>query len=82
MSTLINGLHIVAKVSCKFGKQMTVALPNTGFAAHYVRPNALHFAKPGTMIDAIDFGTLIKNGKIADDPDAGKIIMAGYYNWI
>ena len=35
-----------ATVSRKASKQNATASPNTGFAAHFVRPNASHFAKP------------------------------------
>jgi len=35
-----------ATVSRKASKQNAAASPNTGFAAHFVRQNATHFAKP------------------------------------
>jgi len=36
----------MATVSRETSKQNAAASPNTGFAAHSVRQNALHFAKP------------------------------------
>ena len=40
----------MATVSREASKQNATASPNTGFAAHYVRQNALHFAKPETDV--------------------------------
>jgi len=39
-----------ATVSRKASKQNAAASPNTGFAAHFVRQNATHFAKPEAVI--------------------------------
>jgi len=40
----------MATMSREASKQNATASPNTGFAAHSVRQNALHFAKPETVI--------------------------------
>jgi len=39
-----------ATVSRKALKQNAAASPNTGFAAHFVHPNASHFAQPENVI--------------------------------
>jgi len=40
----------MATMSREASKQNATASPNTGFAAHFVHPNALHFAKPNTVM--------------------------------
>jgi len=40
----------MATVSRKAYEQNAAVSPNTGFAAHFVRQNALHFAKPENVI--------------------------------
>jgi hypothetical protein len=42
-------------------KNTAAASPNTGFAAHYVRPNASHFAKPETVIHFLKLKDGTKN---------------------